>query len=398
MNLRRLSLASLLLLIVVEVSIAREPGPGAAEHAVIAATGASAWNTTDSGLEAGLSERINRWVECAFSEEEVAGTVMPEQDRVAIELAAGPQAEYAAAEGLAGSLIDVTGDARPLSAITSQQGQAGEGPSAAGAGDRNCPDVSRAAGELAGRLLASGSDPGAPDDAVPAAPAGKVERSVGTASDAALTRAPVDPSMQGIVTIGAEGAVFQSCSESDRLYPIATDGDFAALEHAYLATGQEAGGGILATFDGEFEGEGEDMIVEVTRFIGVWPEVSCEQVMSVSLTNTYWRITSLDGTDISEPKNAREPHLILLSEDMRFSATMGCNQLMGTFEVSGDALSFGDGAASTSMACRSPLAEWEALLSDVITRVAYWQIDRNALSLLDSDGAQLARLTAVSVQ
>jgi len=93
--------------------------------------------------------------------------------------------------------------------------------------------------------------------------------------------------------------------------------------------------------------------------------------------------------------NRREPHLVLFDEDaLRFRATVGCNQLIGRYERDGDALTFA-AVASTMMACPPPLDAQEQRLSDVLRRTAMVRLEGQGLSLLDSDGAMIAGLTAV---
>ncbi|WP_424931403.1 META domain-containing protein [Amaricoccus macauensis] len=213
-----------------------------------------------------------------------------------------------------------------------------------------------------------------------------------------------DSSMRGLVTMTADGTTFLDCV-SGVTHSIEEEGDFAALEHAYLAAGSESGTPIFATFDGdivgeETEGSDEGHSVTVSRFIGVWPEVSCESATSeVSLTNTYWKILSLYGSEITAAEGGKEPHMILLDEESRFTATVGCNQFMGTYDLTDeDAISFGPGAASTRMACLNELQEWETLLSDVISNAAGLQISGEELVLLDTAGVEIAKFEAVSVK
>ena len=52
-----------------------------------------------------------------------------------------------------------------------------------------------------------------------------------------------------MLTYAADMARFTECL-TGRDYPLVKDGDYEALEHAYLAAGAEAGGPIMASFDG----------------------------------------------------------------------------------------------------------------------------------------------------
>ena len=52
-----------------------------------------------------------------------------------------------------------------------------------------------------------------------------------------------------MVTYVAETARFTECL-TGRDYPLVADGDYEALEHAYLAAGAEPGSPLMASFDG----------------------------------------------------------------------------------------------------------------------------------------------------
>jgi uncharacterized lipoprotein YbaY/heat shock protein HslJ len=206
--------------------------------------------------------------------------------------------------------------------------------------------------------------------------------------------------LRGMLEYVGDEARFTECL-TGRDYPLIKAGDYAALEHAYLAAGAEAGGPIMASFDGGIirrpEGSGEDSGpgVMVDRFVGVWPGESCERAVDkASLTNTYWKILRLGGTEIAPGEGRREPNLILRADDAQFTATVGCNQIVGGYTLSRDRLAFG-AAAATKMACPAPLDDWEQRLVDVLGSTAAWRIDAQTMELLDAGGATLALLQAV---
>jgi copper homeostasis protein (lipoprotein) len=53
--------------------------------------------------------------------------------------------------------------------------------------------------------------------------------------------------LRGMLTYGADDARFTECL-TGRDYPLVREGDYEALEHAYLAAGAEAGGPIMTSF------------------------------------------------------------------------------------------------------------------------------------------------------
>ena len=206
--------------------------------------------------------------------------------------------------------------------------------------------------------------------------------------------------LRGMLTYDADQARFTECL-TGRDYPLAPDGDYAALEHAYLAAGAEPGGPIMASFDGVIlqppadAGDAAEPSVLVERFVGVWPGETCERAEgTATLTNTYWKILRLRDAELAVGKGRREPNLILRQGERGFTATVGCNQLTGAYTLAGDALSFSAGA-TTLMACEPPLDAWEADLGDLLAMTAGYRIDGQTLELLDAGGASLGLLQAV---
>ena len=213
---------------------------------------------------------------------------------------------------------------------------------------------------------------------------------------------PFDPHLplRGMLTYVADEARFTECL-TGRDYPLVRDGDYEALEHAYLAAGAEVGGPIMASFDGAIVREPEDADKDtgpqilVERFVGVWPGETCERAVDkASLTNTYWKILRLGETEVAPGEGRREPNLILRDGAPRFTATVGCNQFSGAYTLTADHLSFGP-TTRTRMACPAPLDDWEERLNVALQRAATWRIDGQTLELLDAGGSPLALFQAV---
>ena len=113
---------------------------------------------------------------------------------------------------------------------------------------------------------------------------------------------PFEPHLplRGMLTYVADEARFTECL-TGRDYPLVEDGDYAALEHAYLAAGAEAGGPIMASFDGGIvAGAGGTTATAPSR--RCWSSASSASGRArpasgpsdeASLTNTYWKILRL---------------------------------------------------------------------------------------------------------
>ncbi len=219
--------------------------------------------------------------------------------------------------------------------------------------------------------------------------------------------APFEPrlTMRGMFLYFADAARFTEC-RSGRSWPVAMEGDFLALQRAYLAGRPEPQAGampasLLARIEAtvsqrpRVEGEGTQATVVVERFVSLHPGESCDRpAPAVTLRNTYWRILTLGGEALGAEQGRREPYLLLRLEEPRFAATVGCNQMLGGFETAGSALRFTPGPM-TMMACPDQLAARERALVEVLGGTASYRLDGTALALLSADGRTLATLEAV---
>lgn len=200
----------------------------------------------------------------------------------------------------------------------------------------------------------------------------------------------------------ADAARFTDC-RTNRSYPMAMEADWISAERAYLAAVTEAGKPLYVTFDGEvadrprMEGSGTEPTVIVKQFINTWPNQNCEQSRAdADLENTYWRLVRLGDEKLAPAEGEREPHLTLRKADgeSRYSATVGCNQMIGGYEVAGDRITFSMGA-STKMACPGELGAREDRFVQVLNGTRKWRIVGNTMQLLDESGASLALFEAV---
>jgi heat shock protein HslJ len=219
--------------------------------------------------------------------------------------------------------------------------------------------------------------------------------------------APFEPSLtlRGMFLYFADAARFTEC-RSGRSWPVAMEGDFLALQRAYLAARPAPAPGetpaalmarIAATVAARprMEGEGTQATVVVTRFLGLHPSERCDRpAPTATLRNTYWRIVTLGGEAIGVAEGRREPHLLLRLAEPRFAATIGCNEMIGGFETTGSTLRFSAGA-STMMACPDALAARERMLATTLAETAGYRLEGTSLTLLAADARPLATLEAV---
>jgi len=142
------------------------------------------------------------------------------------------------------------------------------------------------------------------------------------------------------------------------------------------------------------EGEGTEPSVVVERFTALHPGEACGRAESTpTLRNTFWRVKRVRDLDVLDTGNRREPYLLLLADEPRFAATIGCNQMVGGAEISGDTLYLRTGP-STRMACPPPQDAHEDLFMQVLSEVASWHIDGHTLDLRDRAGTTVAQFEA----
>jgi copper homeostasis protein (lipoprotein) len=220
-------------------------------------------------------------------------------------------------------------------------------------------------------------------------------------SDGSLQFLELSAKLRGLFTYMADAPGFEECL-TGRFYPVAMEEDYIELERAYLAADKpRAAAPLLAVFDGRItrrppmEGDGDIAAVVVERFAGLFPDQTCERAMNEpSLTNTYWRVVTLREQAVPAIDNRREPHMVLHGQDNRYAATVGCNRLIGSYDVEGERITFHSGA-TTTMACPPPLDERERLLGDVLAAARSWRIDGQHLLLFDAGGGRTATFEAV---
>jgi heat shock protein HslJ len=108
-----------------------------------------------------------------------------------------------------------------------------------------------------------------------------------------------------------------------------------------------------------------------------------------ALENTLWKLVKLGDQPITPTPGARESSFALASETHRVQGHTGCNRMMGSYTLQGNALHFGQ-LATTRMACPDGVGQNEAAFLKALEAAAQWSIQGETLELRDSQGARLA--------
>lgn len=205
----------------------------------------------------------------------------------------------------------------------------------------------------------------------------------------------------GMFVYMADAALIALCSDGERI-PVAMEGDFAALESAYLGARTEAGQPILVSVEGDVverpsmeESQPPRPTLVVDRFIGVYPRETCGTPMADSpLRGTYWKLVRLNNEPTTVVDNEREPHLIFDSEDSTVRGSSGCNSVAGSFTAEGDDLNLS--LVGTLKACMEGMDQERSFL-DAMSKVERYEIAGSHLEVFGASDAPLARFEAVAL-
>lgn len=133
-------------------------------------------------------------------------------------------------------------------------------------------------------------------------------------------------------------------------------------------------------------GAGSEVDLVLKRVAAASGEADAPPKPDASLTNTYWKLTSIDGTPYRHEGEQREPHLQLRG-DLTVSGQSGCNAFTGGYETYAESLRFGM-LAATQMACIDGM-ETEARFLAALEAVDRYAISGDHLVLYSGDEAIL---------
>jgi heat shock protein HslJ len=184
--------------------------------------------------------------------------------------------------------------------------------------------------------------------------------------------------------------------------PVAMEGDFRALQAAYLKARPALGEALLASVEGrittrpsmeESKPPLDTLVVE--RFISVSRPASCRGAAdNRPLRGPTWKLARLGGAPVEVSSGQAEPHLVFASDALQVSGSGGCNRFTGGFTIEADRLHFGQ-LAGTMMACLKGMEQEQRFLK-TLSRVERYRIHGEQLELLAADGTVLATFTAQS--
>lgn len=115
-----------------------------------------------------------------------------------------------------------------------------------------------------------------------------------------------------------------------------------------------------------------------------------------SLTDTYWKIVSVQGVPVVVAEQMREPHLVLNGQDGRFAGSGGVNRLMGDYTLTGDVLTLSNAASTMMAGPPEAMAQEQAILA-ALPLVRGFRVTGNSLTLVDDAGGPVLQAVAVAL-
>lgn len=230
---------------------------------------------------------------------------------------------------------------------------------------------------------------------------------IATAANLDLLRAVSPPSLEprlalhGLFSSTVDAAVLEECRTRQKM-PVATQGEYPALDSAYTATRPGPGQPVYAVVEGRIasrvpaKGAARPTFV-VERFVELRPGASCPpRFAAASLESTYWRLVELDGAPLpsAERPQRREAHLMFGADPRRVIGSDGCNGMVGEYEADDVRLKL-DKLAGTKRACPDSGGR-DQQLRQALARTSRYRVLGPELQLRDKDGAVLARFAAAA--
>ncbi|MFC4701237.1 META domain-containing protein [Glaciecola siphonariae] len=114
-----------------------------------------------------------------------------------------------------------------------------------------------------------------------------------------------------------------------------------------------------------------------------------------TLIDTYWELTALNGSTVTEDVMAtKNAHIIFNEQEKRVTGSGGCNRFFGSYEHTEDgSLNIGE-IGATKMMCPPGTVDEQAYFS-VLSKVNRYTIQGNMLQLAGDDAQIIASFEAI---
>lgn len=117
------------------------------------------------------------------------------------------------------------------------------------------------------------------------------------------------------------------------------------------------------------------------------------QPASPRIENVRWALVALDGQALPPQAPAATPYFVLNADGKRVTGSGGCNTLLGTYTLNGQALQMLRGPRRELQVCATDMERERAFMFALAT-TEQWAMQGTRLRLLDRLGAQVALFEA----
>jgi heat shock protein HslJ/membrane-bound inhibitor of C-type lysozyme len=185
------------------------------------------------------------------------------------------------------------------------------------------------------------------------------------------------------------GGLFAECL-TGRTYPVAPSGAEPDLERAWTEATPSRDAQLYVQVVGGFA-DGE---IRIERFLSLKRDGACAPLAprSAALRGTEWRVLEIDGERPTFDDWRQRPTL-RLDDHGKYTASTGCNELVGSYELDPEGLRF-LASATTLAGCAPSIGAIERRFLDALGAVRQAQLAGMTLDLLDAAGKRRLRLEA----
>jgi heat shock protein HslJ len=210
-----------------------------------------------------------------------------------------------------------------------------------------------------------------------------------------LVRAPKPDLIEGSFQLAGlyrdtpNGGLFAECL-TGRTYPVAPKGAEPDLEHAWTEATPSRDAQLYVQVIGGFA-DGE---IRIEHFLSLSRDGACPPLAprSAALRGTDWRMLEIDGERPAFDDWRQRPTL-RLDDHGKYTASTGCNSLVGSYELDPEGLRFLPSATPLN-GCAPSVGALERRFVDALGAVRQAQLAGLTLDLLDAAGKRRLRLEA----
>src|SRR5882757_876173 len=195
--------------------------------------------------------------------------------------------------------------------------------------------------------------------------------------------------LAGLYRDTPNGGLFAECL-TGRTYPVAPKGAEPDLEHAWTEATPSRDAQLYVQVIGGFA-DGE---IRIEHFLSLRRDGACPPLAarSAALRGTDWRMLEIDGERPAFDDWRQRPTL-RLDDHGKYTASTGCNSLVGSYELDPEGLRFLPSGTPLN-GCAPSVGTLERRFLDALGAVRQAQLAGMTLDLLDAAGKRRLRLEA----